>query len=90
MDEDAHMHVYDVSTDAKLENVIFAILQTHLEGNYIRGEDAKRAKEAIKEKDVDSAIDLIDDSDGVGFERSRGGRMYIVDVKSNWDQKAGY
>ena len=90
MDEDSHMHVYDVSTKPKLKKVIFAILQAHLDGNYIHiREDVEEAKKAIQNEDTDAAIDLINDcSDAVSFDRSGGGRMYIVEVKSDWDQRS--
>lgn len=86
-DLDGHCNVFDISTVEKETKIYKEILQSYLD--YLSDEDeifCERIIDTINQ-DIISQSEISDileeeNDDFPGFDRSNGGRMYIVDVKS--------
>lgn len=89
-DSNGHCHVFDVSTDNLLRNVLRKMLEEYLDWNLI--EDTSRAFDLLKKGSGQELLKFIDeDESGTPFTgRSGGGRWYICKLESAKDWKKGW
>jgi nitrogen regulatory protein PII len=91
MDEDAHMHVFDLSTPEKETTIFKAMLTELLDEDYLfdKTEATQQIKKLLAQKAVsaDDFEEFAEEFTQVSFDRSGGGKMYICEIEDNWNSR---